>query len=27
MLLKVTRARDGYAGCIVLNAGPDHDGT
>ncbi|MEU4520483.1 protocatechuate dioxygenase [Amycolatopsis sp. NPDC024027] len=26
MLLKVTRARDGYVGCIVLNADPDHDG-
>ncbi len=27
MLLKVTRAHDGYVGCIVLNADPDHDGT
>ncbi|MFJ7213353.1 protocatechuate dioxygenase [Amycolatopsis sp. NPDC098790] len=26
MLLKVTKARDGYVGCIVLNADPDHDG-
>ncbi|WP_233223918.1 hypothetical protein [Amycolatopsis sp. CA-128772] len=26
LLLKVTRARDGYVGCIVLNADPDHDG-
>jgi protocatechuate 3,4-dioxygenase beta subunit len=26
MLLKVTQARDGYVGCIVLNADPDHDG-
>ncbi|MDX3189620.1 protocatechuate dioxygenase [Streptomyces sp. MN03-5084-2B] len=26
MLLKVTRAHDGYVGCIVLNADPDHDG-
>lgn len=27
MLLKVTKARDGYVGCIVLNADPDHDGS
>jgi protocatechuate 3,4-dioxygenase beta subunit len=26
MLLKVTKARDGYVGCIVLNADPDKDG-
>jgi protocatechuate 3,4-dioxygenase beta subunit len=26
MLLKVTRARDGYVGCIVLNADTDKDG-
>lgn len=26
MLLKVTQARDGYVGSIVLNADPDHDG-
>ncbi|HET6710564.1 protocatechuate dioxygenase [Amycolatopsis sp.] len=26
MLLKVIRARDGYVGCLVLNADPDHDG-
>jgi hypothetical protein len=26
MLLKVTKARDGCVGCIVLNADPDHDG-
>ncbi len=26
MLLKVTKARDGYVGCIVLDADPDHDG-
>jgi protocatechuate 3,4-dioxygenase beta subunit len=26
MLLKVTEAHDGYVGCIVLNADPDHDG-